>query len=51
MKQHLVLVPFYAVGRMVEIDFRELKRCLNDRMEGYKDGIIKWAYSTMLKNV
>jgi hypothetical protein len=36
MKIRLGLVPFYAVGRMIEIDFREFKKSLSDRLEGYK---------------
>jgi hypothetical protein len=32
MKQHLVLIPFYSVGRMIEIDFKAIKKSLNDKI-------------------
>lgn len=51
MKNQLNLVPFYSVGRMLEIDFRELKKSLVDRVESYREAITRWASSTMLKNV
>jgi hypothetical protein len=28
-----------------------MKKCIGDRVEGYKEGIVRWAYTTMLKNV
>lgn len=51
MKAHLDLIPFYSVGRMLEIDFRELKKCLVDHLENYKESITRWASTMMLKNV
>lgn len=51
MKTHLNLVPFYAVGRLLEIDLRELKKCLVDHIDTYKDSITRWASTMMLKNI
>lgn len=36
MQEKLKLLPFYAVGRMIEIDFKELKASLMKRVDNYK---------------
>jgi hypothetical protein len=36
---------------MIEIDFREFKYSLNEKLESYRETIIKWAYTGMMKNV
>jgi hypothetical protein len=46
----LDLLPFYTVGRFIEIDFRELRKSLRGKVDDYKDGIIRWAYENMMKN-
>jgi hypothetical protein len=51
MKNQLSLVPFFSVGRLLEIDFRELKKCLVEHIENYKESITRWASTTMLKNI
>lgn len=48
--QHLTLLPFYSVGRLIELDFRGLRQSLKKRVDDYRDGIIKWAYDGMMKN-
>jgi len=50
MLQKLTLLPFYTVGRLIEIDFRDLRKALKARVDDYKDGIIRWAYDGMIKN-
>lgn len=44
MVQRLNLLPFFTVGRMIELDFRELRRALRGKIEDYREGIIRWAY-------
>ena len=50
MVQRLALLPFYTVGRLIEIDFRDLRKALKARVDDYRDGIIRWAYDGMIKN-
>lgn len=50
MVQHLTLLPFYTVGRLIELDFRDLRKSLKGRVDDYRDGIIRWAYDGMMKN-
>ncbi len=50
MIQKLTLLPFYTVGRMMELDFRELRRALRGRVEDYREGTIRWAYEGMMRN-
>jgi hypothetical protein len=50
MTERLTLLPFYSVGRFIEIDFRDLKKTLKSKIDDYKDGIIKWGYDGMIKN-
>lgn len=45
----LDLLPFYTVGRFIEIDFRELRKSLREKVNDYKDGIVRWAYENMMK--
>ena len=51
MSEKLTLLPFYTVGRMIEIDFKDLKASMVERIDVYKEGIVKWAYDKMHKNV
>ena len=39
MVQRLTLLPFYTVGRLIEIDFRDLRKALKARVDDYRDGI------------
>lgn len=50
MVQRLNLLPFYSVGRLLELDFRDLRKTLKMRVDDYRDGIIRWAYDGMIKN-
>jgi hypothetical protein len=50
MVQKLTLLPFYTVGRLIEIDFRDLRKALKARADDYRDGIVRWAYDGMIKN-
>ena len=50
MVQKLTLLPFYTVGRLAEIDFRDLRKALKARADDYRDGIIRWGYDGMIKN-
>ena len=45
----LDLLPFYTVGRFIEIDFRELRKSLREKVNDYKDGIVRWDYENMMK--
>lgn len=51
MSDQLKFLPFYAVARLIEIDFKDLKASLVERIDIYKEGIIKWAYDKLHKNV
>jgi len=48
--ERLTLLPFYAVGRFLEVDFRDLRRSLRSKVEDYKMGILGWAYDGMMKS-
>ena len=50
MVQKLSLLPFYTVGRLIELDFRELRKSLKGHADDYRDGILRWAYEGMMKN-
>ena len=50
MSDKLYLLPFYTVGRLIEIDFRDLRKALKTRLLDYRDGIIRWGYDGMIKN-
>lgn len=50
MVAHLSLLPFYTVGRLIELDFRDLRKSLKGRVDDYRDGIVRWAYDGMMKN-
>lgn len=51
MSEKLKLLPFYTVSRMIELDFKDLKLSLMERIDIYREGIIKWAYEKMHKSV
>jgi hypothetical protein len=51
MNDKLRLLPFYTVARMIEIDFKDLKASLVDRIDIEREGIVKWAYEKMHKSV
>ena len=51
MSEKLTLLPFYTVGRLIELDFKDLKASLVEKIDLYRDGTIKWAYEKMLKGV
>lgn len=50
MVQRLTLLPFYTVGRLIELDFRDLRKSLKGRVDDYRDGIVRWAYDGMMKS-
>lgn len=51
MSEKLTLLPFYTVARMIEIDLKELKMSLTEKIDVYREGIVKWAYDKMHKSV
>lgn len=44
MDQHVGTMPYFSCARLVEIDFRELKNELENRLESYKESILRWAH-------
>jgi len=38
------------MGRMIELDFRDLRRSLKGKVDDYKMGIVRWAYTGMMNN-
>lgn len=51
MQENLSLLPFYSVARLLEIDFRNLKAFLLEKIDHYRLEIITWAYEKLLRNV
>ena len=51
MSDKLRLLPFYVAARMIESDFKDLKASLVQKIDIYRQGIIKWAYQKMNKSV
>ena len=51
MHDQLAFLPFYTVGRLIEIDFKDLKASFVEKIVIYSEGIIKWASERMLRNV